>query len=78
MLKTESFIVAIGLLANTYKSIAVVKANIATEKIIENVEFIQKELKKAINFKIITSCIAFPDYDNNQITVFWKAKKIIL
>lgn len=69
MLKTEYFIVTIGLLVNTYKSIAVVKANIATEKIIENVEFIQKELKKAINFKIIKSCIAYPDYDNNRITV---------
>lgn len=52
-----------------------VKANIATEKIIENLEFIQKELKKARNFKIITSCVAYPDYDNDQITVFLQGHK---
>lgn len=71
MLKTDNVIIPIGLMVNSDKNIEVVKATIDTEKILEHIALIQKKLKsKASSFEIITSCIAYPDYENNQIIAF--------
>lgn len=76
MLKTDNVIVPIGLVVNTDESIEVVKANIDSQQIIDKVEFIQSELRnKANEFEIVTSCIAYPDYENNQITAFLENNK---
>ena len=71
MLKTGNVIGPIGLMVNSDKNIEVVRAAVETEKTLESVTLIQKKLKsKASRFEIITSCIAYPDYENNQIIAF--------
>lgn len=71
MLKTDNVFIPIGLVANSDKSIEIVKAEIDTVKTLEHVELIQKKLKdKASNSEIITSCVAYPDYEKNQIVAF--------
>jgi predicted metal-dependent TIM-barrel fold hydrolase len=76
MLKNDNMITPIGLVANSDKSIKVVTANIETKKIIDHVNIIQTELKnKATVFEILSSCIAYPDYENNQIIAFLENNK---
>jgi hypothetical protein len=71
MLKADNLIIPIALVVNSDKSIKVVKANVDSSSIVEHVDVIQNELKtKADNYEILSSCVAYPDYENNQIIAF--------
>jgi hypothetical protein len=76
MLKVENLIIPIGLVVNSDKSIKVVKANVDSGDIVDHVNVIQHELKnQAANFDILSSCVAYPDYENNQIIAFLENNK---
>lgn len=76
MLKTGNIFIPIGLVVNSDKSIEMVKAEIDTVKTLEHVELIQQKLKDKANvFEMISSCVAYPDYENNQIVAFLENNK---
>ncbi len=71
MLTTGNIVTPIALVVNRDGSIEVVKANATSEKIVDHVGLLQAQLrKKAEQFEIMTSCVAYPDYANNQIIAF--------